>query len=154
LVIEFPNLSASNIEGRRFKLPRDFLGRMNIIIIAFRREQQILIDEWIPFLKVLIKNYPEIEFYELPTVGTSYFLIRWFINGGMREGIQDKRTRERTITLYLNKRDFRKQLKIPNEDTIYLFLLDTNSQVIWSDKGNFTKQKGIDLENVIKGNMG
>ena len=47
----------------------------------------------------------------------------------MRAGIRDNRIRNRTITAYLDKEQFRKDLDIPDEETIYWFLVqkDTNN---------------------------
>ena len=93
----FPTLWAANLEGKRFQLPNDLVGDVNIVIIAFKREHQELVDQWFPFLTILVKNNPRLAFYELPTLNSSYLLIRWMINGGMRSGISDKEARERTI---------------------------------------------------------
>ncbi len=68
----------------------------------------------------------------------------------MRSGIQDRNSRERTITLYLNKRDFKKDLHIPHENTIYLFLIDRKGHIYWNEKGIFTQKKADKLEQSIK----
>ena len=102
--IIFPKISSSNLEGQQFVLPQDFKGKLNIVIIAFKREQQDLIDEWLPFIDELARRNPDLAYYELPTLNFSYLLFRRIIDGGMQAGIPDKNARERTITLYLNKR--------------------------------------------------
>jgi hypothetical protein len=35
--MNFPNVSSSNLEGQKFNLPKDFEGKLNIVVIAFRR---------------------------------------------------------------------------------------------------------------------
>jgi hypothetical protein len=109
---------------------QDFKGKLNIVIIAFKREHQGLIDEWISVLDGLAKKNPNLACHELPTLQTSYSLFRRVIDGGMRAGIPDKNARERTITLYLNKKAFREELTIPDEKTIYTLLINKNGKVI------------------------
>jgi len=151
--ITFPKISSSNLEGQKFELPQDFKGKLNIILIAFQREQQDLIDEWLPFLDEFVRRNLEIAFYELPTLNISYLLVRRVIDGGMQAGIPDKNARERTITLYLNKKAFRKELDIPDEKTIYILLINKKGEVIWRTQGRFTSEKNTDLEHAVKENL-
>lgn len=151
--ITFPKISSSNLEGQKFELPQDFKGKLNIVLIAFQREQQDLVDEWLPFLNDLARRNPDIAFYELPTLNISYILVRRVIDGGMQAGIPDKNARERTITLYLNKKIFRKELDIPDEKTIYVLLINKKGKVIWRTRGSFTIEKSSDLENAVKENL-
>jgi hypothetical protein len=151
--ITFPTISSSNLEGKKFELPQDFKGKLNIILIAFQREQQDLVEEWLPFLDDLARKTPDIAFYELPTLNISYILVRRVIDGGMQAGIPDINARERTITLYLNKKTFRKELDIPDEKTIYILLINKKGEVIWRTQGRFTNEKSIDLENTVKKNL-
>ena len=102
----FPKISAKNLEGDSLELPHDLEGTLNIIIIAFKREQQSLVDDWIPYLEDYIKKNLQIAYYEIPTIHFSYLPLRWMIDGGMRAGIADKKARQRTITLYINKKKF------------------------------------------------
>jgi hypothetical protein len=146
----FPTLSATNLEGQRFQLPNDLKGELNIVIIAFKREHQELVEEWVPFLTILVQNNPSLAFYELPTLNSSYLLIRWMINGGMRSGISDKEARERTITLYTNKKEIKRQLNIPNEETIYIILIDKNGRIIWRTNDKYTEEKAQELEKVLE----
>jgi hypothetical protein len=71
----------------------------------------------------------------------------------MQAGIPDINARERTITLYLNKKTFRKELDIPDEKTIYILLINKKGEVIWRTQGRFTNEKSIDLENTVKKNL-
>jgi hypothetical protein len=111
----FPNVSGSNLEGRSRRLPNDFEGDLNIVIIAFRREQTDLIESWLDSLAQLIEKNTKLRFYELPVLSRAYSPFRWWIDGGMRAGILDEEGRRRTITIYTDKRNFKKRLEIPNE---------------------------------------
>jgi len=149
----FPNVSGSNLDGKRFNLPRDLKGKVNIVIIAFRREQTDLIEQWAGPLKDVMKADPSLELYELPTLGRSYSPFHWWIDGGMRAGIVNEEARRRTITIYTNKRNFKVQLGIPNEETIYIFLVGKDGRIITRVQGDFTDEKYQQLQNAINVNI-
>jgi hypothetical protein len=145
----FPKISAKNLEGDSLELPHDLEGTLNILIIAFRREQQSLVDDWIPYLEAYVKKNLRISYYEIPTIHFSYLPLRWMIDGGMRAGIADKKARQRTITLYINKKKFKKHLDIEDESTIHIFLINEDGKIIWKTDGNITKDKTKSLEETI-----
>ena len=146
----FPQITGRNLENKEILLPNALKGEINLLIIAFKKEQQALVDGWTPFLKGLVQRYPRLAFYELPTLSSFYSLIRWMIDGGMRAGIPDKKVRERTITLYTNKGEFRRKLRIPDEDTIHLLFLGESGNVIWRSTDRFTSKKGQSLEKCVQ----
>lgn len=149
-MIIFPHVSGTNLEGKKFSLPQDLEGELNLVIIPFQQYQQILVDSWSNFLLSLQSKYPFFAFYELPILSFGYLPSRFLIDGGMRAGIADKKTRERTITLYLNKSNFRKLLDIKTEDTIHLFLITKDGTIHWKTDGEITKFKQKKLEEILK----
>ena len=95
----FPSVEGSNLEGERFTLPTSFKSPLNVVLVAFKREQQGDVDTWMPFLRTLRENRRDLSVYELPTLGRRYRVMRSFIDGGMRRGIPDSTVRAATITL-------------------------------------------------------
>ncbi len=148
--VVFPKVQASNLEGEKFVLPEDFEGDLNLVFIAFLREQQADVDTWLPVAKELEETYGSLRYYELPTIYEANPAYRWFINTGMRRGIKDPVARARTITLYLDKPKFRKALGLPNEGTIYTLLLGAEGRVLWVADGPISKARRLDLERAIK----
>ncbi|MBI5374576.1 MAG: hypothetical protein HZA77_04015 [Candidatus Schekmanbacteria bacterium] len=145
----FPQLTASNLEGRQFNLPGDFEGEINLLFIAFVREQQDIVDRWVNEAKTLANSHPKLCYYELPTICKVNVVYRKFINGGIRTEIQDLKARESTITLYLDKMDFRSSLEIPDEETIYVMLVDRKGSVLWRTEGKFTEEKLEELNKAL-----
>jgi hypothetical protein len=146
-------VSGSSLDGKRFNLPRDLKGKVNIVIIAFRREQTDIIEQWATPLKEIMKADPSLEVYELPTLSRGYSPFRWWIDGGMRAGIVNDEARRRTITIYTNKRNFKVQLGIPNEETIYIFLVGKDGRIITRVQGDFTEEKHWQLQNAVNMNI-
>ena len=152
--IRFPAVSGSNLEGRRFTLPDDFEGELNIVLVAFRREQQSDVDTWVPFLKATAARHGSVRAYELPTLNRNYRLVRGFIDGGMARGIPDKATRETTITLYIDKSPFKLALGIASEDAIRVFLVCRDGRVLWHADGTYDATSGASLAAAIEEAMG
>jgi hypothetical protein len=145
----FPSVGGSNLEGRPFNLPRDFEGRLNLVFVAFQREQQPDVDTWVPLAKAIAARYPHFRYYELPTIYRANAMVRWFIDSGMRRGIADPDARRSTITLYLDKEEFRSALGIDDEQSIHVFLVRPDGRVIWRTKGVLTDDDGKALENMV-----
>ena len=146
----FPSVEGSNLEGERFNLPSGFKGELNVVLVAFQRDQQADVDTWMPFLKSLGETHPALRVYELPTLGRRYRMMRPFIDGGMRRGIPDRAVREATITLYIDKSPFREALKLGDEDRIYVLLVDREGRVLWRTEGLFNDSSGAELARAVK----
>jgi len=86
------------------------------MLIAFQQWQQRQVDTWLPLAQRLEATYSALRYYELPTIRRLNTLARTFINEGMRAGIPDPVARERTITLYVDKRAFREMLGLCSEE--------------------------------------
>ena len=145
----FPRVSGNNLDRQEFEFPRDFEGELNLVIIPFLQKQQLDVNTWIPAAQELERSYPGLVYYELPTIYKLPALSRTFINEGMRAGIPDQTSRERTITLYLDKETFKAALKITSEDVISLFLIDRQGNILWREEGRFTEEKVTGLIEVI-----
>ncbi len=143
--MKFPNVQGSNLSGKHYRLPRDFEGEYNVVIIPFQRHQQDNVDTWGPFLENLAGKHSAVRYYELPTIQNYGRLQQFFIDSGMRGGIPDPRVRARTITLYLDVAAFNAALNLPTIDDIYILLLNRNGDVLWRTHGDYTEEKGEEL---------
>jgi hypothetical protein len=145
----FPTVHGSNLLRQKMTLPEDFQGKLNIIFIPFYQWQQMEVNSWIAFVQDLEKQTTGLFYYELPTIEDRNVLSKVFINEGMRAGIPNQTSRERTITLYLDKSAFKQALGMPEEEHIYLLLVDQMGNVLYSTRGAFTPQAGDGLSRAI-----
>lgn len=146
----FPTVSGYNLERKEFVFPRDFGGDLNLVIVPFKQYQQSTVNTWIPTAQEIEAAFPGFIYYELPTIYEMPILSRTFINEGMRAGIPDETARQRTITLYLDKEKFKSALNIPDEDTIYLFLVNREGEILWKTTGPHSSEKAEDLIDFIE----
>nr|KXH72194.1 MAG: hypothetical protein AM325_01600 [Candidatus Thorarchaeota archaeon SMTZ1-45] len=145
----FPQLKAENLNREMIEIPSQLRGEINIVMVAFQQWQQGLVDSWVPFLESLIEIHENMDYYELPTIRKMNVLYRRFIDGGMRAGIQSRGTRERTITLYIDKDPFKEALDIVTEETIYVYLIDREGKILWETQGGLSEEKAESLETAL-----
>lgn len=144
-----PTVTADNLEGKTLTFPRDLEGTRNVLFIPFVREQQAVVDSWVPFVKTTLAAHPGNSYYELPTIKKMIGLMKWTINKGMAGGIPDKGAREHTMTLYLDKEPFKKALGITDEKVVTVLVVDKSGTVLWRETGAFTPAKGAALAAAI-----
>jgi hypothetical protein len=143
--MEFPVVTGSNLLRQKLQLPADLQGELNLLLIPFYQWHQALVDSWAPLAAELEMNTTGFRFYELPVIQRMNPFARTFINEGMRAGIPNQSTRQRTITLYIDKAAFCQALELPGEDTIYAVLVDRQGHVFWKTQGAFSAEKGQEL---------
>jgi hypothetical protein len=148
--MQFPKVSGRNLDREHLTFPEDFTGQYNIVLIAFQQWQQTTVNTWLPFVRDQIAVHDGLTYYEFPVIQSMNMLSRWFINEGMRAGIPDPVARQKTITLYLNKRAFRNALDITTEQEITILLVDHDGQVLARSQGQFTPEKGTALLQAVQ----
>jgi hypothetical protein len=148
--MKFPNVTGANLARKKISLPRDFEGTLNVVFVPFEQWQQAEVDSWGAFMERLEKEFSGLSYYELPTIYRLDPLSRLFINEGMRAGIPDPKTRERTITLYLDRADFRRRLNIPDQEHITLLLVDHRGEVLGRIRGAYSAENGEVLLEMVR----
>jgi hypothetical protein len=147
---QFPPLQSETLNQKAVSLPQDFGGRRSILLIAYKMNQQSVVDSWLPFLNTVAGKYKGVRFYELPTIGSSMGFMRGFIDGGMRNGIADSATRDRTITLYTDVAALQSSLGISGTSTIHAVVIDKSGRVLAVVKGPFSKEGAAQLEAALR----
>ena len=122
-------------------IPNDFTEMNLFVIVAFQRWHQNLVNEFIEKLELLNIHLTH-TIIEVPLVSELPFLKRMRLDAIMRAGIRDYKIRQRTITVYTNKEDFRLKLGIPDENEIYWYVVDHSTKhVLWSGRGVITSDE-------------
>jgi len=141
----FPTVNGSNLQRAKLTLPQDFEGKYNLLFIAFQQWQQDEVNTWIPLAESCEAQYPGLVYYELPTIRSLNALSKFFINEGMRAGIPNSKSRSRTITLYLEKDDFRTALGLEDEEHIFALLIDHQGNELWRARGLLSQSSEASL---------
>jgi len=141
----FPAVDGTSLSGKAFRLPADFDAPLNLVFVAYAREQQATAETWKPNSDALLKRYPALRIWELPVLSRGLSLVRGMIDGGMRRGIPDPHVRDTTITLYIDKAAFDRSLGIASEDTISVLLVRPNGEVVWHGSGPYSEAAAAEL---------
>ena len=141
---EFPSIEGNNLNKEKKIVPDDFVDKDLIIIVAFQQWHQGLVDQSINLLE---NNEMDLthNIIEVPTIRKTNKLNEIYLDGVMRAGIRDDRIRNRTITAYLNKEEFKEDLDIPNEETIYWFLIEEGTSKILIQGEGIITEKELEL---------
>jgi len=132
-----PELEARSLEGRAYRLPGDLDGELNVLVVAFERRQQRLVDDWLPSLLALESCVAGLRVYELPTISRAWSPARWFIDGGMVRGIPDAEARARTLTVYTDVGRVLESLGLESAATVAVLLIDRAGNVAWRGGGEY-----------------
>ena len=148
--IGFPRLPARDLEGLDAWLPGAFSGQRNVVIVAFRRQQQALVDSWVPWLEEHATADPGFRFYELPTIGRQWAPVRNMIDGGMAAAIREPEILRRTLTVYGDVRRLTGPLGIDDRSTVTLLVVDGGGTVQWAGAGGFDEATAVELDAALQ----
>jgi hypothetical protein len=146
----FPTVNGSNLLRQKLTLPQDFEGNFNLLFIPFQQWQQSEVDSWMALVNELEAQHSDLVYYELPTIQGMNPLFKMFINEGMRAGIPNPKTRERTITLYLDKADFRAALDMTDEEHIYVLVVDHQGNELFRTRGAHSQEGEATLRRLLE----
>lgn len=137
----FPNLTVYTLSKTKLQLPKDFSGRINLLLISFRPEQQTAISTWMPMAEALQHTNFDFHWYQMPVAARENFIFRWWDNSSMRSDETDPEMWPWIVPLYINVRKFRRSLQIPVRNQIAVRLVDQDGRVLWSAEGPMTPAK-------------
>ena len=147
--IRFPHLAARDLEGRSLELPDAFSGASNLVIVAFRREQQAMVDSWIAWWETIAAEHPSLRCYEIPVIATRWSPARPVIDGGMAQAVRAQEARRRTLTVYTDVRRVTDALGIDATDTVTVLLVDADGRLRWRTTGPVSEHSGSELAAAI-----
>ena len=137
----FPTITGKNLNKKRISVPDDFSEKNIFIIVAFQRWHQDAVDECIEYLEQNNINDTH-HIIEVPVLKQFSRLRQMRLDGVMRAGILDYDIRERTITVYLDKQEFRNSLSIATEDAIHWFQVShSNNSILSRGTGLITSEE-------------
>jgi hypothetical protein len=141
---KFYSRVARNLVGEKIRIPQDLKTEKSCVVLAFERNQQSVIDTWIPYLLKLEKEKTGFAFYEVPVIQSGYKPVRWFIDGAMANSIKTDEGKKRTVTSYTNVSKFVKSMQL-NKKEISLFIVTKDGSILAEATGAYDEQKANKL---------
>jgi hypothetical protein len=145
----FPSIAARDLQGLDVTLPDAFTGECNVVIVAFQRHHQDLVDSWVPWLEEHAAADAGMRFYQLPTIGRVWAPMRLFIDRGMAAAIREPVVLRRTLTYYGDVNKVARPVGIDDRSTITVLLVDGAGAVRWSGTGGFDPEVAQELERAL-----
>ena len=126
---KFPSVTGRNLNKKTVTVPDDYNNKPLLVIAAFEQWQQRVVDEVIAAFDAngLGERHTIIE---IPVIQRSTRFRQIRLDTIMRAVIRDRDVRQRTVTVYLDKKAFRDSLDIPNDSAVHWFLIDHISKEI------------------------
>ncbi len=145
-----PALQGRSLDGKEYDLPVGLAHPYSVMVVAFRRQQQALVDEWLPWLLELEASRSDLAVYEIPVLSSAYGPVRWFIDGGMARGVAEASAQARTITVYTDVDRVVEDLGLTGTDTIAVLLIERSGRVLASVPGGFDEHKAQALATALE----
>jgi len=150
-MMQFPALRVRDLDGIDYVLPDGLPGGPHVMVLAFQRWHQALVERWKPGLEALAARHPGMDVWEVPSLSKGYRLFRAGIDGGMRAGIPDPEVRRHTLTTYTDLGDLARALDIDSLETVHVFLVRCDGSVLWHGEGEPTEASFEEIEAVLTG---
>lgn len=150
----FPKMTARNLDGRAYEIPRELDGNLNLVVLAFLREHQEPVETWLPHLGELRRRHPGLEVWEVPALSRRYRIWRSAIDSGMRAGIADPAVRSHTLTSYIDLHALQRALGLADLEEIRLYLLDRRGMVLWEAAGGYDATVSASLDSRLSAILG
>ncbi|KAL9261392.1 hypothetical protein AKJ16_DCAP03991 [Drosera capensis] len=150
MAVKFPALEVNSSHGGTLKLPicsEENESKITLLCLAFRANSQSMIDSWtMPFLDKF-KEPGDIQLYQVSFVDSWFLSLRpiksLLLRVMKKSNPADSKDALRRQVLYSfgDHYDFRKQLRILNLLTGYVFLLDKFGRIRWQGFGMATEEE-------------
>lgn len=135
----FPATTTQDLNGRTLTFPEQFPAERTLLLIAFYREQQADLDEWIYELDLDAADAP--VWLEIPVIEDNGAIFREFVDNGMRSGITSEEARARVFTIYGDPDAFRAALELGSDELVYLLVVDREGRVLHREYGRYSEAK-------------
>jgi hypothetical protein len=142
-------MRASDLDGREYDLPGGLPAGPQVVLIASKRWQQVLIEMWRAWLRRIERDVPALEIWELALLPKVYAPARPVIDGGMRAGIADPAARRRTLTAYVDLSRCAEEFGVSDFETVHAMLVGPDGDLVWRASGKPTAEDTERLQHVL-----
>ncbi len=134
----FPTMSGRTLLGTEVVLPQGLPAARTLVVVAFQRWQQSVVDRWIalavdagvPRTTLGVPGPHDVAVVEVPLLGMQWRMMRGFIDGGMTAGIKDPEILARTITVYTDVSSVQRALAIETTDKVEALVVKQDGTVL------------------------
>jgi hypothetical protein len=141
-----PPVTAYALNRAKVTLPTDFAAPLNLLILFFQRDQESVVDGWLP---VLTGAPTTVQTWILPISPRENGVYKWWLNASLRGSLSASQPRRYTVPLYVDKAKFLRSLQVSSEQEVVLLLTDKVGHVVWRTAGPVTDGKKAALNGFL-----
>lgn len=128
--LALPNVSAKTLTKETFAFPNDATGDPAIGIFVYTRDNQEEVNRLLGLVLSIDQTPGAAAIWEFPVIEDPGWMIRGFINGGMRRGVDDDHRKAHTVTLYVEDIEaFRQTTQLTGEESVWMVLFAQNKTI-------------------------
>jgi hypothetical protein len=146
-VAVLPPVTAYALNRAKVTLPTDFDAPLNLLILFFQRDQQPVVEGWLPVLPA--DHAATVHTWVLPISPRANGLYKWWLNASLRGSLTPSQPRRYTVPLYVDKAKFLGSLQVSSEQEVVLLLTDKAGRVVWRTAGPVTDNKKAALNGFV-----
>lgn len=145
----FPHFEGKNLNGDKVKMS-GWDRPVTIIFVAFKKELQPQVDQWVQALSPLQESHPTLDYVELPTIKKVSGPVKYLIYRGMRSGIKDKTQRQRIVTQYVDVPDYMDRLHLDDQEVVATYAVCNQGRILKHWRGPVDEQFIQELETLLR----
>ena len=133
----FPEVRAVTLDGDARTLPADLPAPLTLVVVLFKDDLDPLADQWARLGHSIEELYPgQFAVIETPVVGRGMKLLGDLATSGIRGQVDGEQEHARTFPIYVDKKPFRKALKLGSEGDVHAFLVQrADGAILWAGEG-------------------
>jgi putative protein-disulfide isomerase len=139
----FPTIETKSLAKQSVTLPNLSAGKPTIICMLFKDEGRPLASNW---TKNILQKYTnqEVNLFEVVMLPSGLKLLRGTVEGGMRKDVEAS-FHNQYVTYFGSAKAYKEKLMMIDDNSCYLFLLDANGKIKYTNDGDFSTKKMEDL---------
>lgn len=145
----FPESKGKSLAGIEVNVPEDLAKGLNLLIVGCYPWQQAVQEMWTAHAEAIGHRYEGFEHYECIITPDNTLAYEGDSRHERLHGISSYPLRQRLIALQSSPDVLLRQLEVPNDRQVHVFLLNPNSIIIWRSEGHPTIEKILSLVSSI-----
>lgn len=142
----FPKIEVTTLEDKKITLPDYCQGKITLLAIGFSMKAQDPINTWTDYV---LKEYSVWNYYEVPIGSELYIPFAKSIDNSMKNFVPPN-LHSKTATYYgLKCKTYKQLFDVKDDDTCYIFLLDSAGIIQFKLIGPITDSARIAISKII-----
>ncbi len=145
-----PGVTGLTSDSDVVNFPEQFEADYHLVVMPFDREQQVLAVTWLPLFQELASTHDNVQYWSIAALPELNSAIRFLVLTGISAGISDEEVRQQVTVLFLEQQaEFLDALAIDNDETIQVFIMDSEGVIYYRAIGEFTTERGENFREAL-----